>query len=845
MKMISVSLWRPLVSSVALAVLSACGGGSGEASNGPPPVVTPAVVVPSITTQPASATTNAGQAVTFSVVASVPSGVSYQWQRDGQDIAGATGASYTLSTPDVPDTGAALRVVVSNSAGSVTSAAATLTVKAVAVAPTVLTQPQASSALDGGTATFSVGVSGTGPFTYRWQRNGTDIADAMGASYTTPVLALADTDAVYSVVVGNGGGSVTSSTAALTVKPRPPAISGAPVSASVASGQTVNFSVAADGSAPLSYQWQRNGSNIAGATAANYTTAALTAGDSGAQYRVIVSNAASAVTSNAATVTVTTATVAPSVTTAPQAVSVTVGQAATFSVSAAGTTPLSYQWQRNGADISGAAGATYTMPAAALADSGANFSVRLSNAAGNVTSSGAKLTVNTLVSNLAGRAWTAGQLLETNDSEVAEAASGIDDQGRTHVVFLKFDGTRWVLYATRGTPGAAGTAPSWTTPVPIDVLDGKPVNSMTRNDNEFAIKVAPNGNAVARWFSRGACTANTYNTFGKCNYLFTARYLASSGTWEAPVLVGDFPKVNGDLKINSAGDVALKLIGWKRSGTTGYTSAAAVGWRPTGAASFQTRVFSEANMGSFLLDLDSTGNMLMAAEVNQNATTDLVAYRGTQSGGFGAPISLESRGAAATLRELSVGNGGQQIVLWSQNNGTATTLFAAAATSPTSAFDSTDIGGNGSITSLSGGALAIADDGTARLYYFDSLYAPKRLSWASGVWATSWIKFPSSAFNSSWVYGVNRNGDLLVLRPGYSGGRWGSYDAASNLWIQKPDLDLYVLNVGKDAGYFAPVLSVNGVGAALMRNQFDVLPTPAAPAGDGRNVTNLWSVFLK
>jgi len=86
--------------------------------------------------------------------------------------------------------------------------------------------------------------------------------------------------------------------------------------------------------------------------------------------------------------------VAPSITTQPSSKTVTVGQRASFSVAASGTAPLSFQWNRNGAPISGATSSTYSAPAATSSDSGAQFTVLVSNVAGSVTSNAATLTVN-------------------------------------------------------------------------------------------------------------------------------------------------------------------------------------------------------------------------------------------------------------------------------------------------------------------------------------------------------------------------------------------------------------------------------------------------------------------
>ena len=159
-------------------------------------------------------------------------------------------------------------------------------------------------------------------------------------------------------------------------------------------GQTASFSVAASGTAPLSYQWKKNGAAISGATSTSYTTPTATSSDNGAQFTVLVSNAAGSVTSNAATLTVNAAPVAPSISTQPSSQTVTAGQTASFSVAAAGTAPLSYQWNKDGTAISGATSSSYTTPATTNSDNGAQFTVLVTNAAGSVTSNAATLTVN-------------------------------------------------------------------------------------------------------------------------------------------------------------------------------------------------------------------------------------------------------------------------------------------------------------------------------------------------------------------------------------------------------------------------------------------------------------------
>jgi hypothetical protein len=361
--------------------------------------VNSAAVAPTIVGQPAGQTVTAGQTASFAVAATGSAPLGYQWQKNGVNIAGANAAIYTTPATTTSDNGAIFRVVVSNTAGTVTSAGATLTVNAAAIAPTITAQPVSQTVTAGQTASFSVSASGTAPLSYQWQKNGVNIAGANAASYTTPVTTTSDNGAAFGVVVSNTAGTVTSAAATLTVNAAvvAPTITSQPVNQSVTVGQAATFSVTATGTAPLSYQWQKNGANIAGATSASYTTPATTASDNGATFRVLVSNTAGTATSAAATLTVSAVPVAPTITAQPANQTVTAGQTATFVVAATGTAPLNYQWQKNGVNIAGATSASYTTPVTTTADNGATFAAVVSNTAGTVTSATALLTVNVAV----------------------------------------------------------------------------------------------------------------------------------------------------------------------------------------------------------------------------------------------------------------------------------------------------------------------------------------------------------------------------------------------------------------------------------------------------------------
>jgi len=356
--------------------------------------VNAAPVTPTITTQPTNQTVTAGQTATFTVVAAGTAPLSYQWQKNGVNVAGATAASYTTPVTATSDSGSTFRVVVSNTVGTVSSTTATLTVTVAPVSPTITTQPANQTVTAGQTATFTVVAAGTAPLSYQWQKNGVNVAGATAASYTTPVTATSDSGTTFDVVVSNAAGTVNSAAATLTVNAVAPTITTAPVNQTVTAGQSATFTVVAAGTAPLGYQWQKNGVNVAGATAASYTTPVTTTSDSGSTFRIVVSNTAGTVTSAAATLTVNAAPVTPTITTQPTNQTVTAGQTATFTVVATGTAPLSYQWQKNGVNIAGATSASYTTPVTATSDSGSTFRVVVSNTAGTVTSAAATLTVN-------------------------------------------------------------------------------------------------------------------------------------------------------------------------------------------------------------------------------------------------------------------------------------------------------------------------------------------------------------------------------------------------------------------------------------------------------------------
>ena len=240
------------------------------------------------------------------------------------------------------------------------------------VPPAIVSQPQGQTAIQGTNVTFSVIATGDNPLGYQWKFNGTNLAGATAGNVTLTNVQAADAGN-YSVIVSNTFGTATSSNALLTLN-LPPNITIQPTNKVVNQGGSVLSRVTASGTAPLSYQWVREGTNIAGATTSNYGIANAQPSIEGV-YWVVVSNAYGTVMSSNFTITVN---MPPSISGQPQGQTVTVGSSANFSVMAGGAAPLSYQWLYNGVEINGATNSGYTRVAVQVSDSG-NYSVNITN----------------------------------------------------------------------------------------------------------------------------------------------------------------------------------------------------------------------------------------------------------------------------------------------------------------------------------------------------------------------------------------------------------------------------------------------------------------------------------
>ena len=217
--------WRKLACRIVLSsaclVVGALVGACGGSADAPPPPAA-AAVAPTLTQQPASLAVISGQGAVFTVAATGTAPLAYQWQRNGVDIAGATATAYVLAPTVAGDSGAAFRAVVSNAAGSATSAVATLTVTAAVTVPvlTITPQPADATVVAGTAAAFSVGgTCSTGTLNIQWQRSANSGATwAAIASANAPIYSItsviSDSGVLFRALLDCSGQSSAPSTAA-------------------------------------------------------------------------------------------------------------------------------------------------------------------------------------------------------------------------------------------------------------------------------------------------------------------------------------------------------------------------------------------------------------------------------------------------------------------------------------------------------------------------------------------------------------------------------------------------------------------------------------------------------
>ncbi len=336
------------------------------------------VAPPAIVSHPASAAECPGAAIVLSVTASGDA-LAYQWRKNSTDIPGANTDSYTLGAIVASDAGD-YDVVVSNSAGTVPSNVATVTVFE---PPTITANPTSATQCPGAAVSFSIAATGEG-VSYQWRKDSGTISGATAATLSLTSITGSDAGS-YDCVVNGTCGSTTSSAATLSVL-APPSLLGQPASVTDCPGSNVTLVVTATGDG-LAYQWRKDTTSIPGATTSSLSLSAITAGDAG-EYDCTITGLCGTATSNSATVTVL---LPPSIVAQPNSATECDGTPITFTTSALGD-GLSYQWYKDGALIGGATTTSVSIAAAIATDAG-NYHCVVTGLCGSATSTVATLTV--------------------------------------------------------------------------------------------------------------------------------------------------------------------------------------------------------------------------------------------------------------------------------------------------------------------------------------------------------------------------------------------------------------------------------------------------------------------
>jgi hypothetical protein len=300
---------------------------------------TRAAIAVTVNPMPTATVTNSGatticQGQLLTLSANTGTGLTYQWKNNGSNIAGETAATFA------PTTSGAYTVVVTNASNcSVTSAATNVTVYA---SPTATITSAATTVCQGQNVVLNA-TTGAG-LAYQWQKEGSNLSGATNANYT------ATTSGSYTVIVTNANNcNTTSAATVVTITPAPTATISS-TSTQICQGGSLVLN--ANTGTGLTYQWQKEGSNLAGETNPNYTATTI------GTYTVIVTNAAGC-SQTATAITITVNPLSAGAATITNATPTVFCQGSNVVLNANTGATLRYTWQNNGVTIPNATGSSY------------------------------------------------------------------------------------------------------------------------------------------------------------------------------------------------------------------------------------------------------------------------------------------------------------------------------------------------------------------------------------------------------------------------------------------------------------------------------------------------------
>lgn len=337
---------------------------------------------PVIVTEPVGFTAYIGEPATLTAVVNGTDPISLQWYKNSVAIGGATNSTLTL--PSVVDADAGIYMLVATNAFG-TAQTQIVGIFVTKRPQTIAFTPATTTVVAGSGVTLNATASSGLPVTYTLVSGAATLNGAIltGAGGTvtvraaqagnTTIAAAASVDVTFNFVSGSLS----------------PFITSPPADQTVTAGASVTFRGSAIGSPAPTYQWQKDGAPLPGATSPTLTLPTTTLADAG-RYTLTATNASGTSTASA-TLTVR---AAPVITVAPASQAVFAGERVAFAVEVTGFPAPTYQWRRNGSVVTGATAATLTLGSALATDAG-SYTVTVTNALGTATSEPATLVVTT------------------------------------------------------------------------------------------------------------------------------------------------------------------------------------------------------------------------------------------------------------------------------------------------------------------------------------------------------------------------------------------------------------------------------------------------------------------
>jgi uncharacterized repeat protein (TIGR02543 family) len=344
-------------------------------------------IKPSIKNQPQPQGVLPGTKAVFSIIASGVPAPSYQWRKNGMDIAPATAATCTTATITFGDNNAKYSCIINNALGKDTSAEATLRVDTLFTKPSIISQSHDTTVVCGADLTMSIKDSGS-YLNIQWRKNLVVIAQAISCTLSLHEVKVTDAG-TYTVKVWNASDSIISLPFKIKVLPKTPS---AP-SPNPKSAFSIGVSWTQADGASLYRVLRASGTGIFACicttTQISIIDTPLTEGGTYA-YRLIAANNDGESDTSAKAIAATFQ--GPNISKGPQAQKIIVGQTISLSVEATGNPTCTYQWKKNGSDIPGATSSTFLVLNAAAGDSG-DYLVSVNNTVRTVNSNSVHVSV--------------------------------------------------------------------------------------------------------------------------------------------------------------------------------------------------------------------------------------------------------------------------------------------------------------------------------------------------------------------------------------------------------------------------------------------------------------------